>query len=47
MLTIQQLKLPVSHTENELEKKIIKTLKIKNIKNFNTNDNTNTLYLLF
>ena len=29
MLTIQQLKLPVSHTENELEKKIIKTLKIK------------------
>lgn len=29
MLTIQQLKLLVSHTENELEKKIIKTLKIK------------------
>lgn len=29
MLTIQQLKLPVSHTEGELEKKILKTLKIK------------------
>ena len=29
MLTIQQLKLPVTHTESDLEKKILKTLKIK------------------
>ena len=29
MLTIQQLKLPVAHTESDLEKKILKTLKIK------------------
>ncbi|MGN0398926.1 MAG: NAD(P)/FAD-dependent oxidoreductase [Blautia sp.] len=29
MITIQQLKLPVSHTPEELEQKILKTLKIK------------------
>lgn len=29
MLSIQQLKLPVSHTQNELEKKILKNLKIQ------------------
>ena len=29
MITLQQLKLPVSHTSEELEQKILKTLKIK------------------
>ena len=28
MLTLQQIKLPVSHTKEDLEKKIVKTLKI-------------------
>ena len=28
MLTLQQVKLPVSHTREDLEKKIVKTLKI-------------------
>ena len=28
MLTLQQIKLPVSHTREDLEKKILKTLKI-------------------
>ena len=29
MITLQQVKLPISHTKEELEKKILKTLRIK------------------